>query len=396
MRTPLWLDGHQPHHAPLSGTAEAEVLVIGAGLCGAAAAYGLAQAGVPTVWAEAGMVSVGASGRNAGFILQGTAERYARAIAIMGRERTREVHRLSLANHAAMAQTVATLGLSCGYQKRGSLQLAESEHEEADLLESAALLRADGFAAEIRHKEQLAPWCAEGGFSLGVYLPEDGELDPAAFVRGVADAAVARGVQLFEQTPVLELDAAAPGSVVARTPTGEIRASIALICTNAASGRLIPWFADKIEPVRGQMLATAPAPQVFECPVYADHGFDYWRQDEHGRVVLGGWRNLDPQAERGEEEVLHSDIQARMTDFIRRFSALRDVPITHRWSGTMGFSRDSLPIVGPVPGYPGALAAAGFTGHGFGFAWMCGSALVDIVLQGSSPVATLLSSRRFL
>ena len=70
----------------------------------------------------------------------------------------------------------------------------------------------------------------------------------------------------------------------------KIRADVAIVCTNALAGRLLPFMADKVDPVRGQMLATAPAPRLFSCPVYADHGYDYWRQDEHGRIALGGWQ----------------------------------------------------------------------------------------------------------
>ena len=70
-------------------------------------------------------------------------------------------------------------------------------------------------------------------------------------------------------------------------------------------------------------------------------------------------------------------------------------PVTHRWAGIMGFSRDGLPLVGPVPGTPGAVVGAGFTGHGFGFAYAAGTALAELVLEGSSPLTDLLSTRRF-
>lgn len=392
---PYWLDGLPPLAAPLAGDVEADVVVIGAGLCGASAALALARAGVSTVWVEAAGVSSGASGRNAGFLLQGTAERYARAVGVMGRDRARKVYAASRENHERMAEAVRTLAIACGYRRRGSLQLAGSPSEEHDLFESAALLREDGFGADERTGDRLDACYRDAGFRVGVHVPEDGELDPAAFVRGVASAAVDAGVRLHERTPVLALDAPAPGDVRAHAPGGEVRASLAVVCTNAAAGQLLPFFADKVDPVRGQMLATAPAPPLFSCPVYADHGFDYWRQDETGRVVLGGWRNLDPEAERGTDEVLHPVIQERMTAFLHRFPPMRDVPITHRWCGTMGFSRDGLPIVGPVPGAPGALAAAGFTGHGFGFAWLAGMALAELVTEGTSATAELFSSRRF-
>jgi gamma-glutamylputrescine oxidase len=392
--TPYWLDGVSSLAGPLEGEVTADIVVIGAGLCGASAAYAAARAGVSVVWLEGGAVCHGASGRNAGFLLQGTAERYVRAVAIHGRAEAREVHALTRENHEAMAAVVAELGIDCGYKRRGSLQLASSLEEEGDLLESAAMLQADGFAAVERRADALGPALSGAGFRFGVLLPEDGELDPARFVRGVARASMAEGVRLYEHTPVLELDAPAPGDVTVRTPNGRVRAQLALVCTNARVAELVPGLTGCVDPVRGQMLATGPAPATFDCPIYADHGFDYWRQDEHGRIALGGWRNLDPESEVGTDEALHPVIQARMTEFLQRFPSLRDVPITHRWSGTMGFSRDGLPIVGAAPGMPGALVAAGFTGHGFGFAWVCGRALAELVTDGHSRVAELLTSRR--
>lgn len=393
---PYWLDGAEPLAAPLAGDVHADLVVVGAGLCGASAVLAAVDAGLDVVWVEGRRVSWGASGRNAGFLLQGTAERYARAVTMMGRERARRVHAFSLENHAGMADAVARLGLDCGYQRRGSLQLAGSEGEEGELLESATLLREDGFAATVLEGDALPACYREAGFRLGVHLPADGELQPARFVRGVAAAAGARGARLYEDTPVTAIEAPSAGEARVRTAGGTVHASLALVCTNARAGELLPFFADKVDPVRGQMLATGPAPRLFDCPVYADHGFDYWRQDEHGRIALGGWRNLDPDAERGTDEQLHPGIQERMTTFLHRFPALRAVPVTHRWSGTMGFSRDGLPICGPVPGLPGALAAVGFTGHGFGFAWLAGRSLVELVLAGRSDFTDTFSPRRFL
>ncbi len=389
----VWLEPTR-RRPSLAERVRADVVVIGAGLSGTAAARRLAQHGADVVWLEASGVAERATGRNAGFLLQGTAERYSRAVAVMGRRRARRVHAWSIENHHRLRATIEALALDCGYALRGSLQLASSPEEERELVESAHLLREDGFAAELVQGEALEAVHRAAGFSLGVVLPEDGELDPVAFVRAVAQDACASGARLFENTPVVDLDASAPGAVVASTPQGIVEADVAVICTNAATGKLLPWFADKIDPVRGQMLATAPVPPLFSRPIYADHGYDYWRQDHRGRVVLGGWRNLDPSAEVGFEEVLNQDIQGKMERFLRRYPALASVPIEHRWAGIMGFSRDGLPLVGPAPAAPGAVVSVGFTGHGFGFAWLCGEAAADVVLEGSHPLLEDFSPRR--
>lgn len=397
---PYWLEGLKATTRPLVGAHERDVVVIGAGLCGASAALALAEAGLAPIWLERGFVSVGASGRNAGFVLQGTAERYSRAIGVMGHERARKVHGWSRDNHLAMAAAVERFGIDCAYQKRGSLQLACAASEEAELLESAARLTEDGFAADVWVGDDLPVCYRDAGFKIGVHLPDDGELHPARFVQGLARAAIAAGAELHEGTATTRIDAQGAGDVTVHTSSadgaGSIHASLVVVCTNAYAGEILPFFADKVDPVRGQMLATAPAPQLFSCPVYADHGFDYWRQDEHGRIVLGGWRNLDPSSEVGTEDVLHEGIQARMVEFLHRFPALREVPVTHRWSGTMGFSRDGLPICGAVPGAPGVVAAVGFTGHGFGFGFLAGKAMAELVTEGRSDFADAFPARRFL
>ena len=396
MTTPYWLDPALEMAAALTGDHVCEVAVIGAGLCGASATLALAKQGIDVILLEAGRVAEKATGRNAGFILQGTAERYSRAKTLMGAEKARAVHEWTLVNHQRLAAVIAEEQIDCAYKKSGSLQLAGTPEEEAELVESARLLNADGFRADLLDAAALGRTYTDAGFHMGVLLPEDGEVHPARLVRGAVAAAMRRGARLAECSPVTSMEANSPGDVTLITPSGTVRCQIVLVCTNARVRQLLPWYADKVDPVRGQMLATAPAPRIFDWPIYADHGFDYWRQDDLNRIVLGGWRNLDPGTEVGFDQVLHGGIQERMTTFLNRFEALRGLEITHRWAGIMGFSRDSLPLVGPAPGAPGALAAVGFTGHGFGFAWLAGEALVQVALEGSHPFATLMTPRRMM
>ena len=393
MATPYWLQDSTAATQSLSETVEADVVIIGGGLCGTSAAYHLAQAGIDVALIEARTMSESASGRNAGFLLQGTAERYNRAVELMGRDRARRIHQWSIENHVRMAEVIAAEGIDCAYQKRGSLQLAGSAQEEQELVESAELLVEDGFEATLLDATALPEALQQAGFTMGVHLPADGELHPARFVRGVGRAAQRHGARIFEGSRVTALDAGSTGEVRVETEGGEVKAAMAILATNARAGELIPYFSDKVDPVRGQMLATAPCDPMFTCPIYANHGYDYWRQDEHNRVVLGGWRNLDPEGEVGHEETVRADIQAKMVEFLAEMGVT--APVTHRWAGIMGFSRDGLPMVGPVPGSPAALAGVGFTGHGFGFAFLAGRALAAQVLEGEHGFCEDFDPRRF-
>ncbi len=137
MTQSFWLDPSESLAGPVEGDLTADVAVVGAGICGTSAALALADAGVDVVLIEAERVASQATGRNAGFILQGTAERYDRARVQLGETRAKDIHAWSLLNHDRIAATVEQHSIDCDYRRGGSLQLAGSEHEEKPSRSSA-------------------------------------------------------------------------------------------------------------------------------------------------------------------------------------------------------------------------------------------------------------------
>lgn len=58
-----------------------------------------------------------------------------------------------------------------------------------------------------------------------------------------------------------------------------------------------------------------------------------------------------------------------------------ELTATHAWTGTMGFSRDTHPFVGPLPGHPNLFISAGYTGHGMPNTWLCGKAVAVMIMN---------------
>jgi glycine/D-amino acid oxidase-like deaminating enzyme len=102
-------------------------------------------------------------------------------------------------------------------------------------------------------------------------------------------------------------------------------------------------------PARGQVLTTEPLDeQLFACPHYARHGFDYWQQLTDGRIVLGGFRDFSILTEMTDEETTTEPIQQALDSFL--VDLLGWMPeVTHRWAGIFGLTQDLLPLVGPLP-----------------------------------------------
>lgn len=389
-----WIQPTDLTYPALEGTKDYDVVVVGAGLCGVSTAWHLSQSDLKVALIDARGIGHGATGRNAGFILQGTAERYNRAIEQMGHSKAREVHAFSIENHRRMRAVIEQFDIDCEYAQNGSLQLASSAEEESELIESADLLLADGFDAELLYGSELGEPYLSAGFSTGIVLPEDGEIHPVEFVCAIAQICRQNGVDIYTNSNIQALNT--ENGVTLSTANGTLRSEMAILCTNAYLPLLLPEYSNVVHPVRGQMLCTTPQPKIFERPIYADHGFDYWRQRPDGRIVLGGWRNLDPDSEVGYDETLHPEIQANMLTFLRRFKGLEHVDVQTKWSGIMGFSSDGLPLIGEVPGQQNLLLGAGFTGHGFGFAWLAGHSLSHMILDSTNDFADLCAPKRFV
>ncbi len=351
---------------------------------------------------EGRRIAAGASGRNGGFLLSGTAESYGETISRYGHDRARSLWAYTVSNRdlaSDLAMELGEMGWACGLRWPGSLRIAAGQRELAELRASEALLRDDGWLAESVERHDLPPILRDA-YLGATYYPGDGEIQPARFVRGLAGLAERAGAVIYEDSQVNSITRDERGYVV-RTSDGTLRASSLVLATNAWLGELgealdLPWLGASIAPTRGQMLSTAPlAEQLFDCPCYADDGFQYWRQLPDRRLVVGGWRNRSFATENVSDEAPTDDVQPYLDHFVRETLGQREVPFEHRWAGVMAFSADGLPLVGRVPGLDACYVAGGYTGHGNAYALMAARVIADLVLGREHPSADLFDPARF-
>lgn len=334
----------------------ADVLVIGGGITGVSLLHHLRGRALEIVLVERAYIAAGASGRNAGFLLAGVADNYAKAIRTYGRTRARDIWQMTVDNHDMMIEAIS--GQPVGYRRLGSATLAAGDEEAAQLAESNQLLNEDGFSAS---------W--DGRVLMN---PRDGEANPAAIVGALARQSP-RGT-IREGVSVTAIETGSGSEVLVHADGAECRAGCVILATNAYTPQLLAEIA--IQPRRAQMLASAPdAARLSSVPTYSNFGYRYWRQLQSGEVLIGGWRDTAHDVEVGYDERPTEAIQSHLDAQLKRMGA--EAPVTHRWAGTMGFTETGLPLVGPVAGMPNVYTCAGFNGHGMGFAFVSAKRLVD-------------------
>src|SRR3954469_3949648 len=198
--TPFWLDGPYEPRPALDGDVEVEACVIGGGVAGLSCARRLAQHGSETVLHEAGTVAGGASGRNGGFLIAGTAAFHNDAREQYGAERARAMYARTLDAQRDIYELAAELGAGDSLRQVGLLRLAVSEEEAEHVREHARALRDDGFPGEAVEREDLPPALRRSGL-VACLTDHDGALHPARWYRLLAGAAEQAGARIFEGSP---------------------------------------------------------------------------------------------------------------------------------------------------------------------------------------------------
>ncbi|MEZ4700113.1 MAG: FAD-binding oxidoreductase [Rhodothermales bacterium] len=354
-----------------------DVAVVGGGIVGASTAYWLGQLrpSLRVALVDAGALASGASGRNAGFLLQGSASDYASDIERYGNDVAAYLWRISGENRAWVER--AFDGERFDLARTGSLTVAGTPDEAERLLRSANLLREQGEPVQFLDADALHRRIQANGFYGGMYVPTGGTVDSVRLVRAIAGAS---GANLLEHRRVVRADW--DGSRVSlETPGGRIEAGQTVFALNAYGPGLFPWMSAYVRPVRAQMLATAPVPVWLNEPVYSHEGFYYIRQMPDGRLLVGGARHLFADVEVGLEDAVTPALQQALVAYVEaHFPVAGALRVERPWSGTMGFSPDHLPVIGAVPDMPGSFWAGGLTGHGMGYGFRIGRMLAERVL----------------
>jgi glycine/D-amino acid oxidase-like deaminating enzyme len=319
--------------------AAVDVAVVGAGLLGASTAYWLAREGARVALIERGWPAAGATGRNGGMMVAGTAEGYPQAVKRLGRETARAVWLTTLENRRLLRQVLSEEAIVCDYREPGHLKLVLGEEQLARAASAVALLHADGFAAELLDRSEaqahfatpLAPEVAGAIFS-----PENGLLHPAQLVQGLVAAAQRCGTRLGLGLDVTQIAAVGAGLLL-QTSAGSLRASAAVVAVNAWTGRLLPALEQLITPVRGQVLAYAPVAPLFVPGMSTEISAtgEYWQQARDGSIILGGCRAVAPGRDVG---VLAAEptgeVQAALEQVLPRlFPALADLRLRAAGAG---------------------------------------------------------------
>ncbi|MEO5706381.1 MAG: FAD-binding oxidoreductase [Alteraurantiacibacter sp.] len=358
----------------LEGEVTADVVVVGGGYTGLSAALHAAEAGLEVVLLEARRIGWGASGRNGGQMIPGLRWGAKDLVATFGEARARDL--LLLANSAgdAVRGRIARHGIACDLRGGHFLAAVKPSHLADMKRELDLLQRLVGYdSARIVERGELGDYVASASYHGGVYDAAGGHLHPLNYALGLAEAALAAGVRIFEDSAVTSILHGDP--VVALTGNGRVTARFAVLATDTEIGELDDKLGRMAMPVANYNVATAKLDADLAHSLIpggaavADSRFvlNYYRLSADNRLIFGG----------GERYSSHppQDVAGFVRPYLEKvFPQLAGVQIDYAWGGMVGVSRNRLPRIGREGN---VFHAHGWSGHGVLLTTLAGELIAE-------------------
>ena len=351
-------------YAPVQGAVRADVCVIGGGLAGLNTALGLVERGRGVTVVEAKRIGWGASGRNGGFVAKGYSGDIAKLKEKLGLSHARALVDLTKEARALIRTRVDKFGIPCGPLTPGVLTV--SWRDEPDKVKRAIddLNAAYDIGFEFWDRERVRAHCHTGKYYDGVFSPGDFQFHPLTYVQGLAQAVVAGGGAVHENSAARRIEKMAGGRWRVVMESGAtVEAEAVVLCCSIYVDGLDRRLRNAAFPVRTFVMVTEPvAEDDLRASIDTSHAIydmrfasDYYRVLPDRRIMWGG--RVSVGAEPGRiAELLHGDMLKVYPLLAGKARA------AYAWSGELCYAPHKMPQIGKLD--DNYWYATCFGGHG--------------------------------
>ncbi len=364
----------------------ADVIIVGGGIIGCAAAYYLTKKGCSVLVLEGSKdIGNGGSSRNGGGV----------------RQSGRDPRELPLAMYGIknLWPTLSEeLEVDCEYHQDGNLRLGKTEKHLEILQGLADRARACGLDVRMIDGDEVRainPYLSDEVIGAS-WCPTDGHANPLTTTLGYYKMARRLGTRFITEEPVIALKKIKGHLRQVITAENVYECDTVILAAGLGSRDIAATVGIDIpmQPAMLETLVTEAQPPMFDQMLGTAEADFYGHQTKHGSFVFGGTSGLEGFTKDNHTPVT-SSISAPSTcrGIIKYFPILKDAKIVRTWAGWMDLCADKVPVISPVSEVPGLILACGFSGHGFGIAPAVGTVLSQLALH--EPTAVDLHELRY-
>jgi len=354
-RVSFWLDTTDDKELPsLVGSEEVDVVVVGAGIVGLTTALLVATSGRRVLLVERAHIASGVSGFTTAKVTAGHGLVYSHLESDYDGDTSRRYAEAQLAGLELVRRLVEEHGIACDLEAVPNYVAAETENELESIEREVEAAKRAGLDSEPARGADI-PFASTGA----VQLSDQGQFHPRRYLLGLAEATLAAGGRIVEQSAVLGIEGEGP--YVVRTEAGEVHAPAVVVATSypiVEPG----FFATRIHPWRSYVVAARLSSDEGPHGMFINAGRPSRSVrtaplEDGGRLlIVGGEGHRVGQA--SETAARHATLERFMRDHFAVGETL------YRWSTQDAFSVDGLPFVGRISEKQDIFVATGFAGWG--------------------------------
>ena len=354
----------------------AEVIIIGGGVNGCAAAYYLAKAGMKDVIVLEGSPSIGHGGssRNGGGV----------------RQSGRDVRELPYAMYAVqnMWPTLSEeLGVDVEYYQKGNLRLGKTDAHMEKLRNLAANANSLGLDMKIidgKEVKEICPYLSDEIIGAS-WCPTDGHANPMLTTLAYYKRATELGVNFFTDAKVAALEKVKGKLRKVILESGEEFEADKVILAAGYESRFIARTVGIDVPMTKyfeEALVTEVQPHMFDIMLGVASADFYGHQTDHGSFVFGGASGFETvNKDNGHNMTSSITAPCICRGIMKYIPKLANAKIVRTWAGYEDVSADGVPVLGEIKEIPGLITACAFTGHGFGISPIVGTLLAEVARE---------------
>ncbi len=377
-----------PKTGHLTGEITADVAIVGGGFTGLSAALHLAEMGVKAAVIEAYMIGYGGSGRNVGLVNAGMWVKPDDLIATLGVEAGGRLLNELGDGPSLVYDLVARHGMQCEAVRNGTLHMAVGPEGLKEITEREAQWKKRGAPVEALPADKAHALSGAEGFAGALLDRRAGTIQPLAYARGLARAALAAGAEIFTETPLLAAER--KGDLWKLTAgRGSLTARHVIVATNAYGALVdnVPWTAQtqELTILPYFQFATNPLPDKIASRILPERQGAWdtglvmtsFRMDQQNRLIFGSIGRLDAMA-----AGTHRAFAARSVR--KLFPYIGDFRFEYWWDGRIGMTTTNLPVMHVLA--PNVVSISGYNGRGIAPGTVFGRALARYVTGDISAI----------
>ena len=362
--TPFWwAEGAPISFGPDAPPPKVDILVIGAGYTGLAAAIAASDAGASVAVIDAGQPGQAASTRNGGMFGAHPRLSWDVLAKSVGEAAADGIFGEATSARESIEALMAREGIDCDRQTTGRIQLAWTrDHFEEQKRTAARVRDKSDVQVSVVERDELPQEIGTEKYFGAILFPEHGGIQPKKFHDGLVASAARRGVPVIAMCPATGWMRTRSGFIV-ETPRGDVRAEKIVLATNGYTPRQFMWHRRRVFPVPSFLIATEELPEDLIASIAPGRRMmvetrarhSYFRLSPDGkRILWGGRAAIRPLALSKAANRLY----ATMTEV---WPVLNGVRLSHVWTGFTGYSFSHTPQVGEDRGLHFAM---GYSGSG--------------------------------